>query len=93
MIIVSYDFKSNKKRTQFSKFLKKFGYRVQYSVFSIRNSQRVLNNILSEVNLKYKPTFSDCDSIYIFMTCESCTKKILKFGSARHEDESVVYFG
>jgi len=41
MIMLSYDISNNKVRTKFSKFLKRFGRRVQCSVFEINNSQRV----------------------------------------------------
>ena len=44
MIIISYDISDNKKRTKFAKYLSKFGYRLQYSVFQIENSERILNN-------------------------------------------------
>jgi len=38
VIIVAYDISNNKVRTQFSKFLEKYGVRVQFSVFEIQNS-------------------------------------------------------
>lgn len=46
MIIISYDIKDNKLRTKFSKFIRKFGYRMQYSVYEITNSKHMLNNIM-----------------------------------------------
>lgn len=92
MIIVCYDFVSNKKRAKFSKFLKKYGYKVQYSVYMIRNSRRILKNILTEIDLKYKKTFENTDSILIFSVCEGCKKDILRYGSALHEESDVVYF-
>ncbi|PIQ79873.1 MAG: CRISPR-associated endonuclease Cas2, partial [Parcubacteria group bacterium CG11_big_fil_rev_8_21_14_0_20_41_14] len=46
MIIVSYDFENDNVRSKFSKFLKKFGRKLQYSVYEIRNSNRILQNIL-----------------------------------------------
>ena len=45
MLIVSYDIKNDKLRTKFSKYLSKFGFRLQYSVFQIDNSKRILENI------------------------------------------------
>lgn len=47
MIVVSYDISDDKLRTKFSKYLSKFGHRLQYSVFEIDNSTRILNNIVS----------------------------------------------
>lgn len=91
MLIVAYDFASTKKRTKFSKFLKKYGYRIQYSVFMIRNSKRVLQNLLKEIELKYEKTFTGVDSILIFSLCEACDKKVLRYGYAKNEDVGVFF--
>jgi len=50
MLIVSYDFEDNKTRAKFARFLEKYGHRIQYSVWQVRDSQRVLQNILTEVS-------------------------------------------
>ncbi len=92
MILVSYDFEKDRPRTKFSKFLLKFGRRIQYSVFEIRHSQRVLRNILSEVELEYKKLFRNADSIFIFPLCETCKKKIVRYGYAANEEKEVVIF-
>lgn len=92
MLIVSYDFANDKRRAKFSKFLEKYGRRIQYSVFSVRNSTRVLRNIVAEIDAKYKKYFKNTDSIVIFSVCLGCKAKVIRYGSARHEVESVVYF-
>ena len=92
MLIVSYDFANDKTRAAFAKFLKKYGWRMQYSVFVVRNSPRVLRNILAEVESRYEKTFEDTDSIVIFSICKGCKGKIMRYGNARHELEDVVYF-
>ena len=92
MLFVSYDFENDRKRARFAKFLKKFGKKVQYSVYEIKNSPRVLQNILSEIELKYKKDFSGADSVLIFYFCESCQKKIKRYGYATNEEEEVVVF-
>lgn len=93
MIIVSYDFSSNRRRTKFSKFLEKYGRRIQYSVFEVKNSPRILDNILTEVNLRYKPYFTNTDSIVIIKTCQPCKEKVQRFGYAKNEEKEVVVFG
>ncbi len=93
MLIVSYDFTSDKTRAKFSKFLKQYGDRIQYSVFSIHNSPRILRNIIAEVNARYKKKFKETDSIVIFSVCEGCKRKVIRYGHAKHEVEDVVYFG
>jgi len=92
MLLVTYDFHNDKLRTKFAKFLKKFGRRVQYSVFEVKNSARLLKNIQSEVELRYKPHFSDVDSVLIFSVCDGCRKKIGRFGSHAHEEKDVIFF-
>jgi CRISPR-associated protein Cas2 len=91
MLLVTYDFTDDKTRTKFSKFLKKFGVRIQYSVFRIKNSPRVLNNIVSEIEHKYRKMFGIGDSIFIFKFCEGCDKKVLKFGHAANEEVEILF--
>lgn len=92
MLIVSYDFTDNRARSKFSKFLKKFGRKIQYSVYEIKNSQRILRNILDEVELRYKKQFKGSDSILIFQICEGCKKKIIRYGYAANEEKEIIYF-
>lgn len=92
MIIISYDFTNNKKRAKFSKFLKKYGRKIQYSVYEIRNSKRVLKNILTEIKLNYSKSFDNSDSILILYLCDSCKKKIKRYGYAVNEEKDVVIF-
>ncbi|QQR77959.1 MAG: CRISPR-associated endonuclease Cas2 [Candidatus Moraniibacteriota bacterium] len=90
MLIVSYDFEDNRTRTRFSKFLEKYGRRIQYSVFQLRESDRVLQNVLIEIELKYKKTFTGADSIVVFQVCEGCAKKVKRYGYAKREEETVI---
>ena len=92
MFIIAYDFSNDKIRAQFSKFLKKFGRKIQYSVYEIRNSDRVLRNILDEVELKYKKHFIGSDSIVIFNICRGCKNKISRYGYAENEEKDVIVF-
>jgi len=92
MIIVSYDFASDRRRAKFSKFLEKFGRRIQYSVFELKNSPRVLENILTEINLRHKPYFTNTDSIVIIKMCQSCKDKVKRFGYAENEEKEVLVF-
>ncbi|MDP4010077.1 MAG: CRISPR-associated endonuclease Cas2 [Candidatus Shapirobacteria bacterium] len=93
MIIVAYDFVSNKKRAKFSKFLKQYGEKIQYSVYKIKNSDRVLNNIISEIEHKYERTFDNTDSIFLFRVCQRCQKSLKLYGNAKHHRENVVNLG
>ncbi|BCX15825.1 MAG: hypothetical protein KatS3mg098_054 [Candidatus Parcubacteria bacterium] len=93
MILVSYDIQDDRQRNKFSKFLKKFGRKIQYSVYEIKNSQRVLNNILIEIESNYSKKFGGSDSVIILSLCESCQKKIRRYGYSENEEKEVVVFG
>lgn len=70
MLIVSYDISKTKTRTHFAKFLEKYGRRLQYSVFELKNSDRIVNIILLTIEKKFKKRFEITDSILIFRLCE-----------------------
>jgi len=88
MILVSYDIANDKKRRKFSQYLKKFGYRLQYSVFEIENSERVLNNIYNDIQNKFAKNFEVTDSVYIFKLSNSC--EVIKFGYAKNDDSDLI---
>lgn len=88
MLLVSYDISNDKTRTHFSKFLSKFGHRLQYSLFEINNSKRILNLIQIEIQSKYAKRFAESDSIMIFQMSANCS--ITKYGYAKHQDEDLV---
>lgn len=88
MIIVSYDIADNKLRTRFSKFLKKFGHRLQYSVFEIDNSHRFLDVISSEIDSNFGKLFGEEDSVMVFKLTASC--EITRYGYARNENEDIL---
>ena len=88
MIIVSYDIQDDKLRNKFSKYLKRFGYRLQYSVFEITNSSRMLNNILADIKNNYENKFSQSDSVIIIETNKNC--KITRFGFAKNDESDIM---
>ena len=93
MFIVSYDIEKDKTRGDFSKFLKKYGRRLQYSVFEMKNSQRILENIKSEIECNFKKRFTNNDSVIIYGLCHSCDQKIIRYGHPVQEEQDVVCFG
>ena len=84
MIIISYDISNDKKRTKFSKYLERFGHRIQYSVFEIDNSPRILNNIVKDLENTFMKQFDQQDSVYIFEMSSSC--KTTRYGYAKNEE-------
>lgn len=89
MLIVSYDISSDKVRGRFAKFLESYGTRLQYSIFEITNSERVLNIITEEIKHNFEKHFTGADSVIIFKFSE---REGLRFGNAKHRVESLLVF-
>ena len=89
MILVSYDIKSDKVRTRFSKMLVRNGaIRLQYSVYEVRNTQRIMDVLVLKIEA-FSKHFAADDSVVII---EVDGKDIQKFGNAIHRDNPIVYF-
>ena len=85
MIVVSYDISDDKLRTKFSKYLSKFGPRLQYSVFEIDNSKRIVDNIVTDIKNRFEKCFTQQDSVIIFKLSSSC--EVLRFGYAKNDEK------
>lgn len=88
MLLISYDISDDKLRTRFSKYLEKHGFRLQYSVFQIRNSDRILENIQAQIKHDFEKRFSQTDSIMIFEMTASC--KITRYGFAKNQESDFI---
>jgi CRISPR-associated protein Cas2 len=91
MLIVTYDISNDKLRTKFSKFLEKHGYRLQYSVFQLKNSERILNIVLAEIEGRFLKRFTESDSVLIVPISSADEKKIIKMGCAKHLDDDILF--
>ncbi len=90
MFLVIYDVADDRLREHLSKFLKQFGRRIQYSVFEIRNSDRILACIRTELKLKFEKKFSQGDSVMIIRLHDDSI--IDRFGYAKNEEEDLLFF-
>lgn len=90
MFLVVYDIASDKLRTRFSKFLTKYGRRLQFSVFEISNSPRVLENIRTEIKASFEKKFTQGDSILIINVPDNAV--IDRFGYAVNEETDLLFF-
>lgn len=88
MILISYDIANDKLRTQFSKFLQKYGNRMQFSVYKIQNSKRLLDIIKNEIDTVFKNLFGQTDSVLLIETSENC--KISKYGILKNEESDII---
>lgn len=90
MLVISYDIKDDKLRTKFSKMLVKYGaIRLQFSVYEVNNTNRIINNMLIAIDEMYAKKFGGCDSVIIF---DVAGVKLKKYGNAIHRDVDIVYF-
>lgn len=90
MLVISYDIKNDKLRTHFSKMLTKHGaVRLQYSVYEVNNTNRVLDNLVVMIEELFAKKFGGDDSVIIF---DVSSVKLRKYGNAVHRDVDVVYF-
>jgi CRISPR-associated protein Cas2 len=89
VIIITYDISNNKVRTKFSKFLEKYGIRIQFSVYEIENSKRIIDIVTQQIKMNFEPKFEPSDSIFIFRTS---MKEATKYGSAAHLDNDLIMF-
>ena len=67
-MVISYDISNDKLRTVFAKYLSRFGHRIQYSVFEIDNSDRILENIMTDIKNKFEKSFSN-QIVLLFFRC------------------------
>lgn len=89
MIIVSYDISDDKMRTNFSKMLKSNGaIRLQFSVYEVRNTKRIVDNLVAKIEA-YAKHFTADDSVILF---DVDPDKLTKYGNAIHRDQAIVYF-
>lgn len=89
MLIISYDISDDKLRNRFSKMLTKNGaIRLQYSVYEVNNTNRLLDNLILKIEEQFSKKFEGCDSVIIF---DVATVKLKKYGNAIHRDVDVVY--
>lgn len=88
MFLVLYDIQNDKLRSRFSKFLKQHGRRLQYSVFEIRNSKRILENIEIEIKTKFDKLFSQSDSVLIYHVGDNAC--IGRYGYPVNEETDLI---
>lgn len=70
--------------------LTKYGaIRLQYSVYEVNNTGRVIDNLIVMIEESFAKKFSGDDSVIIF---DMANVKLKKYGNAIHRDKDIVYF-
>ena len=90
IIILTYDIKDDFLRNEFSKFLLSYGRRLQYSVYEINNSKRILDLVKSQIKHNFEKRFTQGDSVLIFEVTKD--DQILRFGYAKNEESDLVMY-
>jgi len=85
--IIAYDISDDKIRTRFSKFLSKYGTRIQFSVYEVRNSNRIIDLVKNAIESKFGKAFAPGDSVYIFTANQDNT---WRYGSASLLDNDLI---
>lgn len=88
MYLIVYDIEDDKLRTRFAKFLKRFGVRVQFSVFRIENSPRILDNVKVEIRSQFQDDFGQADSVLIYKVPDDAC--VAKFGYPVDDETDLV---
>lgn len=90
MLVISYDISNDRLRTKFSKMLIKHGaIRLQYSVYEVNNTNRVIDNLIVMIEETFAKEFDGDDSVIIF---DVANVKLKKYGNAIYRDKDIVYF-
>lgn len=90
MLVISYDISDDRLRAKFPKMLTKYGaVRLQYSVYEVNNTDRVINNLVVKIEETFAKKFDGGDSVIIF---DVAGVKLRKYGNAIHRDKDIVYF-
>lgn len=88
MIVISYDITDDLIRSRFARMLVKNGaIRLQYSVYEVVNTQRIIDNLLVKIE-SYSKHFTAADSVIIF---DVPPDNLRKYGNAVHRDANIVY--
>jgi CRISPR-associated protein Cas2 len=91
MIIATYDIHDDKLRTKFWRLLKKYWRRLQYSVFEVKNSDRILNILKREIEEKFKPKFTWADSILLIPVTKADMDKVIRYWQPAMEEEELLF--
>lgn len=88
MKIISYDIADDRLRAKFMKMITRAGaIRLQYSVYEVDNTNRMMENVLVKID-KFSKGFSKDDSVVVF---DVSADKMIKYGNAIHRDQAIVY--
>lgn len=79
-IVVAYDISDDKLRTKLHKTLRRFGERVQFSVFECILTNEMFGRMRGEIAVVLE--HKELNRVRYYRLCESCRSRILTLGQA-----------
>jgi len=86
-IVVAYDVSDDKRRTQLHKALRRFGDRVQFSVFECVVTEQLFDEMRRAVAVVVLPE----DNVRYYDICAACRKETITLGRAVTTTDKRVY--
>lgn len=80
-ILVCYDIPEQKIRSRVAKYLEGIGHRLQYSVFTVEETQATMKDICQR--LSELAASSELASVFVTPLCQSCAARAFQIGKAR----------
>jgi CRISPR-associated protein Cas2 len=90
MILICYDIRNNRNRLKLSKYLEKYGRRLQFSIFEIDQHYSILNEIKANIKLEFAPRLRNNDSILIVPMMASMEHKIIRHGAKIQKEKQYI---
>jgi CRISPR-associated protein Cas2 len=80
MILIAYDIHNTRNRTRLSRYLEKYGRRLQFSVFEIDQHYSTQSEILEYIKSEFRPKLKNNDSILIVPILPGTDSKVIRYG-------------
>ena len=90
MILICYDIHNTRNRTKLSKYLERYGRRLQFSIFEIDQHYTVLSTIKTTIKQDFAIRLRDNDSILIVPMLASMDHKIIRHGAKIQKEKGYV---
>lgn len=90
MTLITYDISNTKTRTKLSKYLEKYGRRLQFSVFEITQPQSTIDTIQKTILSQFRPKIKNNDSILFVPIFPSLENQIVRIGSTIQAEKGYI---
>jgi CRISPR-associated protein Cas2 len=90
MLIICYDIHNTRNRTKLSKYLEKYGRRLQFSVWEIDQHYSIVNEIKARIANDFRKRLKNKDSILIIPLVPSSQDAIIRYGRTIQEQDRFI---